>query len=182
MSNLNVETPIYGLLAEFDGEHELLEAADAVRQAGYRKIDAYTPVPVHGLSEALGLSRTRIPLIALCGGLIGGVTGLLLQYWTMAVAYPLNVAGRPLAAWPSFIPPAFEMTILFASLAAVLGWIALNGLPQPYHPVFNVKNFDRATTDGWFLSIEATDPRFEYGETRRFLESLEPKEVFDVAH
>lgn len=182
MSALHLQTPIYGLLAQFHGEHELLVAAEAVRKAGYRKIDAYTPVPVRGLSEALGLSRSRIPLLVLCGGLIGGVTGLLLQYWTMAIAYPLNVAGRPLAAWPSFIPPAFEMTILFASLAAVLGWIALNGLPRPYHPVFNVKAFDRASTDGWFLSVEASDPQFEYGETRRFLESLQAKEVFDVAH
>ncbi|MDP9350607.1 MAG: DUF3341 domain-containing protein, partial [Chloroflexota bacterium] len=97
MSTLKLETPIYGLLAEFDGEHALMEAAHAVRQAGYRKIDAYTPVPVHGLAEALGLPRTRIPLLVLCGGLIGGVTGLLLQYWTMAIAYPLNVGGRPLA-------------------------------------------------------------------------------------
>ncbi|MDP9380822.1 MAG: DUF3341 domain-containing protein [Chloroflexota bacterium] len=179
---LKLETPIYGLLAEFDGEHELMHAAEQVRDAGYRKIDAYTPVPVHGLSEALGLPRSRVPLIVLCGGLIGGTTGLLLQYWTMAKAYPLNVAGRPLAAWPSFIPPAFEMTILFASFGAVFGWILLNSLPQPYHPVFNVKRFERATTDGWFLSIEASDPKFEYGETRQFLASLGAKEVSDVEH
>jgi hypothetical protein len=179
---LKLETPIYGLLAEFDGEHELMHAAEAVRDAGYRKIDAYTPVPVSGLSEALGLPRSRLPLIVLCGGLIGGATGLLLQYWTMAVAYPLNVGGRPTAAWPSFIPPAFELTILFASFGAVIGWIALNKLPQPYHPVFNVKSFERATTDGWFLSIEASDPKFDYGETRQFLQNLGAKEVADVDH
>ena len=179
---LKLETPIYGLLAEFDGEHELLQAATAVRDAGYRKIDAYTPLPVQGMSEALGLRPSRVPLVVLCCGLIGCVTGFLLQYWTMAIAYPFNIGGRPLAAWALFIPPAYEMTILFAAFGAVFGSFALNRLPQPYHPVFNVNSFEKVTTDGWFLAVEASDPRFEYGETRRFLESLGAKEVTDVAH
>lgn len=181
-ANPTLETPIWGLLAQFDGEHELLHAAEAVRDAGYRRIDAYTPVPVKGLSEALGLRPSRVPLIVLCCGLLGGAGGLLLQYWTMAVAYPLNVGGRPIAAWAQFIPPAFESVIFAASFGAVLGSFALNRLPQPYHPVFNVPQFDRASTDGWFLSVEAADPRYEYGETRRFLETLEAKEVHDVDH
>ena len=179
---MKLETPIYGLLASFDGEHELMHAAAAVRDAGYRKIDGYTPLPVEGMSEALGLKPSRVPLLVLCGGLIGAVSGLLLQYWTMHIAYPFNVGGRPTAAWIQFIVPAFEMTILFAAFAAVFGSFALNRLPQPYHPVFNIKDFERASTDGWFLSIEASDPRFEYGETRRFLESLGAREVYDVDH
>lgn len=179
---MKLQTPIYGLLAEFPGEHELLVASRAVRDAGYRKIDAYTPMPVNGLSEALGLQKSRVPLLVLCGGLIGGATGLLLQYWSMHIYYPLNIGGRPTDSWPAFIPPAFEMTILFAAFAAVFGSFALNRLPQPYHPVFNVRSFEKVSTDGWFLAIEASDPRFDYGSTRRFLESLGPVEVSDVDH
>lgn len=179
---MKLQTPIYGLLAEFPGEHELLVASRAVRDAGYRKIDAYTPVPVNGLSEALGLQKSRVPLLVLCGGLIGLATGLLLQYWSMHIYYPLNVGGRPTDSWPAFIPPAFELTILFAAFAAVFGSFALNKLPQPYHPVFNVRSFEKVSTDGWFLAIEASDPRFDYGATRRFLESLAPVEVSDVDH
>ncbi len=179
---MKLQTPIYGLLAEFPGEHELLVASRAVRDAGYRKIDAYTPVPVNGLSEALGLQKSRVPLLVLCGGMIGGATGLLLQYWSMHIYYPLNIGGRPTDSWPAFIPAAFELTILFAAFAAVFGSFALNQLPQPYHPVFNVRSFEKVSTDGWFLAIEASDPRFDYGPTRRFLESLGPVEVSDVDH
>lgn len=175
-------TPIYGLMAQFDSEHDLLHAARAAREEGYRNMDAYSPVPVEGLAEAIGLPRSRVPLLVLCGGIIGCVTGLALQYWIMVKAYPVNVGGRPLASWAYYIPPAFETTILFAALTAVFGMFALNKLPQPYHPVFNVPSFSEATQDKYFLCIEAADPRFDVAGTRAFLESLHPLEVSNVEH
>ncbi len=171
----------YGLMAEFPGEHELLVAAQRARAEGYTRMDAFSPVPVEGLSDVLGHRRSRVPLMVLCGGIIGGTTGFLLQYWTMAKAYPLNIGGKPLNSWPQWIPVTFEMTILFASLFAVVGMFLLNGLPLPYHPVFNVNSFARASQDAFFLCIEAKDPRFDPVGTRRFLESLHPIEVSDVA-
>ncbi len=171
---------VYGLLAEFDSPTALVRAADRARTAGYRKMDAYSPFPIEELHDALGLPATRLPLVVLCGGLIGAIAGYLLQYWVSTIAYPLNVGGRPLHSIPAFIVPTFETTILFAALSAVFGMIAMNGLPQPYHPVFNGSRFAMASRDRFFLCIEARDPAFDSMRTREFLESLEPREVSEV--
>src|SRR5262245_49780052 len=175
-------TPFYGLMAEFNSPQALLDAATRVAQAGYTKTDAYSPFPIHGLAEALGFKERKVAPIVLAGGLTGALAGYGLEYWTQVIAYPLNIGGRPYHSWVSFIPPAFETTILFAAFSAVIGMIALNGLPQPYHPVFNHERFSLATQDKFFLAIEAADPNFEAGRTRQFLTSLGPQEVVDVAH
>jgi hypothetical protein len=175
------ETPLYGLLAEFNTPEELLRAAERAYADGYRRMDAYSPFPVHGLAEAIGFHTNRLPLLVLLGGLLGAGVGFFSQYYASVIDYPINVGGRPLNSWPSFIPITFEVTILMAALAAVLGMLALNGLPQPYHPVFNVPRFALATRDRFFLGIEAGDPRFDPASTRRFLEGLGPREVSDVA-
>jgi hypothetical protein len=173
-------TPLYGLMAEFEGPTELLTATRRAYAEGYRRMDAYSPFPVEELSDALGYHHSRLPLIVLIGGLVGCSGGYLLQYWAAGIAYPLNVAGRPLHSWPAFIPVTFECTILVAALSAVLGMLALNGLPMPYHPVFNVPRFALASRNRFFLCIEARDPRFDREATRRFLESCSPREVSDV--
>lgn len=170
----------YGLMAEFATPEELVAAAQRAYREGYRKMDAYAPYPVEGLAEALGFRRNAIPLLVLVGGTLGCVGGYAFQYWVSAVAYPLNVGGRPLHSWPSFIPVTFELTVLCAALAAVLGMLALNGLPMPYHPVFNVPRFALATRDRFFLCIEAQDRKFDRESTARFLQSLQPREVSDV--
>jgi hypothetical protein len=179
---MQARPPIYGLMAEFDSPEDLLEAAQHAHAEGYRRMDAYTPFPVAGLAEAIGFHRTRLPLVVLLGGVAGGLGGYLLQYYTAVIEYPLNIGGRPLHSWPAFIPVTFEMTVLIAALAAVLGMLALNGLPMPYHPVFNVPRFEMASRDLFFLCIEATDPRFNAERTRRFLESLKPRQVHEVAY
>ena len=175
-------TTPYGLMAEFHDADALVEAARRTMDAGYRKIDAFTPFPVHGLAEAIRFKDNRVQLLVLAGGIAGAVTGFGLQYWVNLVAYPLNAGGKPLLSWPAFIPVTFEMTILVAALSAVLGMFALNGLPQPYHPLFNVPQFALASRDRFFLSIEARDPRFDREATRVFLESLKPAGVYEVAH
>ena len=172
---------LYGLMAEFDDPNALVAAAHRVHHEGYRSVDAYSPFPIEELHEALGSHHTRLPLIVLIGGIVGCIAGYSLQYWVSVIAYPLNVGGKPLHSWPAFIPVTFECTILGAALSAVLGMLALNGLPQPYHPVFNVPRFALASRNRFFIVIEATDPRFEIEETRRFLETLSPREVSTVA-
>jgi hypothetical protein len=176
----DVRPPIYGLMAEFDRPEALLEAAHRTFAEGYRRMDAYSPFPIDGLAESIGFHKTRIPLIVLIGGLVGCVGGFYLQYWVSVIDYPLNIGGRPLNSWPAFIPVTFEMTILFAALSAVLGLLALNGLPMPYHPVFNVERFQLATRNRFFLCVEATDPKFDYEATRRFLESVGSHGVYEV--
>ena len=175
-------TPYSGLMAEFDSAQSLLRAAHRVREAGFTKTDAYSPFPIHGLAEALGFKDRRISLFVLAGGLTGAAVGYGLQYWTSVIAYPLNIGGRPLHSWVSFIPPTFETTILFAAFTAGITMVALNGLPQPYHPVFNVPRFERASQDGFFLAIEASDPAFSEAATRDFLIGLDPREVVVVEH
>ena len=170
----------YGMIAQFADADALLAAAQQVREAGYRHVEAYTPFPIEGLSEILGFTSSRIPWVVLGGGIVGFVAGYALQYWTTVVDYPINVGGRPLHSWPAFVPVTFETTVLCAALAAVLGMLALNGLPRPHHPLFAAKNFDRATQDRFFLSIRVSDPLFHVDTTRQFLEGLGPEEVIDV--
>ncbi len=172
---------VYGLMAEFDDPNALVAATTRAYREGYRRMDAYSPFPIEELHEALGGSHTRLPLIVLIGGILGCIGGYALQYWTQAIAYPINVGGRPYHSWPAFIPVTFECTILAAALSAVLGMVALNGLPMPYHPVFNVPRFALASRNRFFLCIEARDPKFDVERTRRFLETLEPREVTTVA-
>ena len=170
----------YGLLAEFDSPEALLSAAKRAFAEGFRKMDAYTPFPVDGLAEAIGFHRSRVPLIVLLGGIVGCLGGFFLQYWISVIDYPINVGGQPLNSWPSFIPVTFELTILVAALSAVLGLLALNRLPMPYHPVFNVEAFELASRNRFFLCIEAADPKFDLAGTRDFLGSLGPQNVYEV--
>jgi hypothetical protein len=178
---LKVRTPpLYGLMAEFDNPTDLVAAARESYEAGYRKINGYSPFPIEELQEAIGFHKTGMPLIVLIGGIVGAVLGYGMQYYLAAIEYPLNVGGRPNHSWPSFIPITFEMTVLCAALAAIFGMLALNGLPQPYHPVFNAPNFELASRDRFFLAIEAKDPLFEYEKTLQFMKSLNAREVVDV--
>ena len=171
---------IYGLMAEFSTPEQLLEAARRTQNAGYRRIDAFAPFPIEGLADAVGFRRTRLPLVVLIAGIIGGSTGFYLQYYAAAVSYPLNVGGRPLNSWPAFIPITFELTILFAAFAAVFGMLAMNGLPTPYHPVFNVRRFALASRDRFFLCVKARDPMFDIKKTRQFLETLNSRGVSEI--
>ncbi len=173
-------TALYGMLAEFDTPEELVAAAQKAYAAGYRKLDAYSPFPVHGLAEAVGFHSNRLPLIVLICGLLGAAGGMLMEYYASAVSYPLNVGGKPFNSWPAFVPVAFETTILLAAFGAVFGMLALNGLPQPYHPLFNAKRFVLASRNRFFLCIEAADPKFDRAGTRRFLEGLEAHDVVEV--
>lgn len=180
MSDAMPASGTYGLLAEFDSAQQLLDAAQQVRAHGYDKTDAFSPFPIHGLAETLGFKDRRISKLVLAGGLAGLAAGYGLQYWTSVIAYPLNIGGRPLHSWVSFIPPTFEMTILFAAFTAGISMIALNGLPRLYHPVFNAERFNLATRDKFFLVIEAADPKFDMEATRAFLAGLNPREVVTV--
>jgi len=172
---------VYGLMAEFDDPTSLVAATERAHHEGYRCMDAYSPYPIEELHHALGAVPTRLPLIVLLGGICGCLGGYGLEYWSSAIAYPLNIGGKPLHSWPAFIPVTFECTILVAALSAVLGMLALNGLPQPYHPVFNVPRFALASRNRFFLCIESKDPKFDVESTRHFLETLGPREVTTVA-
>src|SRR5438876_11537331 len=172
--------PIYGMMAEFDTPVALIEAAKRTYQAGYKRIDTYTPFPVEGLAEEIGFHRDEVPLVVLIGGIVGGLTGYLMQYWMSAVAYPLNLGGKPYHSWPAFIVITFEMTILFAGISAVFGMLALNGLPMPYHPVFNAPRFAFATKDRFFLIVFSSDPKYNPGEVRGFLAGLAPRSISEV--
>jgi hypothetical protein len=172
---------VYGLMAEFDDPSSLVAATERAHHEGYRCMDAYSPYPIEELHDALGAHTTRLPFIVLIGGICGCLGGYGLEYWSSAIAYPLNIGGKPLHSWPAFIPVTFECTILVAALSAVLGMLALNGLPQPYHPVFNVPRFALASRNRFFLCIESKDPKFDVEATRQFLETLDPREVTTVA-
>jgi hypothetical protein len=171
----------YGLLAELDSPDELLAAARRLRQAGYRRVEAYSPFPIEGLAEELHPASTQVPLVVLLGGLLGGLGGYALQWWISAVAYPIVVAGRPYQSVPSFVPVTFELTILGAALFGFGGLLIATRLPQPHHPLFNAPSFLEASRDRFFLCVEAVDPLFDLDRTRRLLEALGAREVTDVA-
>jgi hypothetical protein len=175
------KTGLYGLMAEFDSAQGIVDASTKAVAAGYTRLEAYTPIPIEELNDIIHKTRTVLPTLVLAAAFTGMATGFVLQYWASAIEYPLNVGGRPLATWPAFVIPSYELTILFAALTAAIGMIALNGLPQPYHPVFNVERFSLASSDKFFLVIEAEDTRFGKDDTQRFLQGLGAKGVYDVA-
>src|SRR5689334_3214186 len=169
---------IHGAMAEFDTPEGLLEAAERAYAEGYRQMDAYAPMPVEGLAEAIGFRKNKVALCVLIGGICGALGGYSLLYWITVIAYPHNVGGRPLHSWPAYIPITFECMILLASLTALISMLAMNGLPHPYHPVFNVPAFTaRASRDGFFLCIQSSDPKFDTAEAMEFLRSVGASEV-----
>ncbi len=180
MNDASKATELYGVMAEFDSPELLLEASEKAYELGYRKMDAYTPYPIEALPEAVGFKKPILPRIVLIGAIIGGCLGFFMQYYASVISYPLNIGGRPLNSWPSFIPVTFETTILLAAFAAVFGMFALNGLPQPYHPVFNVPRFALASRDRFFLCIESEDKLFDLTKTKKFLSDFKPKDVYEV--
>lgn len=177
---MSADKRLYGIIAEFDSPQALLDGVHEAYGRGYRKIDAFSPFPIEGLAEAMGFTHDRLPLLVLLGGIFGLLGGYGLAYWTSTIAYPINVGGRPFHSWPAFLPITFETTVLFAALTAVLGMLALNGLPEPHHPVFNAERFALASRDRFFLLIEASDLLFEEEGARRFLEGLHADRVSEV--
>ena len=171
---------LYGVMAEFADPTALVAAARQTYDAGYREFDSYSPFPIHELFDAMHCKDRRVPIIVLVGGIIGCAAGFGMQAWISAFDYPLNIGGKPFNSWPAWIPITFETTVLFAAFGAVFGMLALNGLPMPYHPVFNVSRFEQASRDRFFLVIQARDPQFELAKVRDFLDSLNPREVTDV--
>jgi hypothetical protein len=173
---------LYGVIAEFHDAQELLTAANRTREAGYTSIDAFSPFPIHGLSDAIGFKHTKLSAIVLVTGILGGAGGFFMCWFANVIHYPLNIGGKPFNSWPAWIPITFETTVLLAAFGAVFGMLALNGLPMPYHPVFNVSRFEQASRDRFFLVIQARDPKFELKGVRDFLDSLHPREVTDVPY
>ena len=180
MAHEEPTTSLHGLMAEFATPTALVAAANRARLAGYQKMDAYSPIPIEELSEALGMRRSRLPMIVLAGGILGGLAGYGLEYWSQVIEWPMNIGGRPFHSWPSFLPITFECTVLGAALACVLGMLALNGLPTPYHPLFNVPRFALSSRDRFFLCIMSRDPLFDRDRTRRFLERFTPRSLAEV--
>lgn len=180
MSHHADEPKIYGLMAEFSSQEEIIAAANKVREAGYKKTDAFSPFPVHGLDDALGATWNPVPWIVFAGGITGCLTGYFMQWWINMVQYPLNIGGRPQHSWVAFIPITFELTILFSAFAAIGSMILLNGLPLPYHPVFNVERFSLASKSHFFLLIESADEKFDLDKTRSFLKELNANDVYEV--
>ena len=181
MHSTQNEDGLYGLMAEFETPGQLVAAARRTREAGFKNFDAFTPYPIHELDDAMDLHDNRVSLFTLIGGLLGGIGGFSLASWVSAVAWPLNIGGRPLISVPMFIPVTFECTILIGGLTAAISMILMNGLPSPYHPVFNVERFAAASRSKFFLCIEAEDPKFDRHATEGFLASLHPEEIAEVA-
>src|SRR6187549_3660161 len=177
---LETSNALHGVMAEFDTGNALVEAARKTMAQGFTKVEAYTPVPIEELNDIIHQKRTVLPKLILAGGLTGMATGFGLQYWAQVIEYPMNIGGRPLASWTTFIVPSYELTILFSALTAAIGMIVLNGLPQPYHPVFNVERFAMASSDKFFLVVESADPKFDQQATAEFLRSTGAKGVYDV--
>ena len=175
-----VREGLYGVIAEFNDPQSLLDAAARTRESGYTSIDAFSPFPIHGLDDAIGFHKSRLSAIVLTMGILGGIGGFMMCWYANVISYPLNIGGKPYNSWPAWIPITFECAILLAAFGAVFGMLALNGLPMPYHPVFNVRRFDQASRDKFFLVIHARDPKFNLDEAREFLQSLGPREVTDV--
>jgi len=173
---------VYGLAAEFPSASDLLAAAGSVREAGYHRFDTFSPLPIHGMEDAVGQRYTRRPWVVFVLGILGAAGGFYLQYWTSVIDYPLNIGGKPLNSWPAFIPITFECGILAAGLTSAVAMVLMNGLPRPHHPVFNIPNFERASADRFFLCIEADDPKFDRESTRSFLEGLNPDAVSEVPY
>ena len=180
MKKVETQPKLYGVMAQFDNPSQLVAAARSAYAAGYRQINGYSPFPIEELDEAIGFKRTTLPLIVFAGGVLGALGGFFMQYWMEVVNYPLIVGGKPFNSWPAFIPITFECTVLGAAFAAVFGMLALNKLPQPYHPVFNAPSFALATRDSFFLVIEAKDAKFDHADAVRFLKNLDPREVVDI--
>lgn len=174
-----MKTGLYGVMAEFAKPEELLQAARSAYAEGYRKMDAYSPFPVEGVAEAIGFEKTRVPMLVLVGGITGALIAYGMQYYSAVKDYPLNVGGRPLHSWPSFVPITFELMVLCAAFAAVFGMLIMNGLPRPYHPVFNVPEFKLASQTRFFLCIKVTEPKI-VEQAKNFLSSLEPLAVHEV--
>jgi hypothetical protein len=179
---LDHQQPLYGIVAEFDEPEPLMHAARKAREAGYRRMEAYVPFPVEGLAEALALPKDQVPLITLIGGVCGGLTGYLMQWYSNVIDYPINIGGKPYHSWPAFIPITFELTVLFAALSAAFGMLAMNRLPRLHHPIFDSPGFARASKDRFFLCIEARDPLFDRARTSGFLSSLQAMSVREVTH
>ncbi len=175
-------TGTYAVVAEFDTPEKCMHAAEAAREAGYSKLDAYSPFPIHGMSEAIGFHCNKVPFFIFAGGLLGCMTGLTLQWYTATIDYPLNVGGKPFNSLPSFMPVTFECTILFSAFTAVFGMLALNKLPKPYHSIFNTPNFGRASQDRFFLAVEHDDPNFNPSEIMEFLQKYQPLNISEVEH
>jgi len=175
MSDSAMTSQLYGIVAEFDEPEPIIAAAEKAKRAGYKNIEAYTPFPVEGLDEALGHTNTRLGWVVLMMGMIGGISGFAMQWYANVLFYPLNIGGTPLNSWPRYIVITFECTVLFAAFTAGLFMLGRNGLPQPYHSIFNTPNFEQASTDRFFLCIEARDKKFDAEKTREFLASLETK-------
>jgi hypothetical protein len=180
---MHTETPaaLYGVMAEYESGQAVVDAARKTMAQGYTRVEAYTPVPIEELNDIIHKKRTILPKLVLAGGLTGMATGFALQYWASVIEYPMNIGGRPMASWTTFIVPSYELTILFASLTAAIGMALLSGLPQPYHPVFNVERFSMASSDKFFLVIESTDRKFDADSVHAFLRSTGAKGVYDVA-
>jgi hypothetical protein len=181
---MHTETPtnaLHGVMAEYETGQALVDAARQTMAQGFKRVEAYTPVPIEELNDIIHNKRTILPKLVLAGGLTGMATGFALQYWASVVEYPMNIGGRPMASWTTFIVPAYELTILFAALTAAIGMALLSGLPQPYHPVFNVDRFSMASSDKFFLVIESTDAKFDPRGASAFLRSTGAKGVYDVA-
>jgi len=177
-----IEPGIYGLMAEYDTVDDLVLAADKAHENGYRRMDTYSPFPIEPAAEAIGFHKNHVAIVVLIGGLLGGLGGYSLEYWVSVLAYPINVGGKPWHSWPAFIPVTFECTVLGAAISAFIGMLAMNGLPMPYHPVFNAPNFALASKDKFFLCIEAADPQFDVTQTRKFLEQTNPRVVTEVSN
>ena len=169
---MNRDERFYGLLVEFDDAHDLVSACETIRDAGYRRWDAHTPFPIHGMDEAMGIRGTRLPWIVLVGGLAGMAAGLAMIWWMNAVDYPFVISGKPLFGWPAAVPVTFELTVLFSAFAAFFGMWGLNGMPRLHHPLFSSERFARATSDRFFIAIEKDDPAFDRRATRELLSSL----------